>query len=74
VKKEITRNTILIEILKHPNVEKILKKYKFPCLACPFAKMEMERLKIGDICKMYGIDINSLLKNLNTKLKGGKKD
>jgi len=65
MKKEITRNTNLIEILKRPNGEKILKKYKFPCLGCPFAKMEMENLKIGDICKMYGIDIKGLLKDLN---------
>jgi len=27
--------------------------------------MEMESLKIGDICKLYGIDIANILKDLN---------
>ena len=62
---KITENTTLAEILKNPEVEKILAKYNLPCLGCPFAKLEMENLKIGEICKMYGIDIEKLLKELN---------
>jgi len=29
----------------------------------------MEYLKIGDICKIYGIDLESLLRELNEKIK-----
>jgi len=66
---EITKDTTLAEILKRSELEKILMKYNLPCLGCPFAKFEMENLKIGEVCKMYGIDIESLLKELNEKLK-----
>jgi len=62
---KITKDTTLAEILKYPEVEKILAKYNLPCLSCPFAKMEMENLKIGEICRMYGINIENLLKELN---------
>jgi len=62
---KITENTTLAEILEEPELVKILAKHNLPCLSCPFAKMEMENLKIGEICKMYGIKINELLKELN---------
>ncbi len=64
---QITKETTLDKILEYPGAEKTLGKYKLPCLGCPFAKMEMQSLKIGDVCKMYGIDIDSLLKSLNKK-------
>ncbi len=66
---KITEDTTLAEILKHPEAEKVLAKYNLPCLGCPFAKYEMENLKIGQVCKMYDIDIQNLLKELNEKLK-----
>ena len=62
---KIDENTTLAEILQYPELEKILMKYNLPCLSCPFAKMEMENLKIGEICKMYDIDVGKLLKDLN---------
>lgn len=65
MKDKITENTTLAKILKHPEAEKILMKYNLPCLGCPFAKLEMENLKIGEVCKMYGIDSKSLIKELN---------
>jgi len=65
---KITENTILAEILEKPELVKILAKYNLPCLSCPFAKYEVENLKIGEICKIYGIDLESLLKELNEKL------
>jgi hybrid cluster-associated redox disulfide protein len=64
---KITGDTTLAEILKHPEAEKVLAKYNLPCLGCPFAKFEMENLKIGEVCKMYGINFKSLLKELNKK-------
>jgi len=62
---KITKDTTLAEVLEQPDAEKILAKYKVPCLTCPMAKMEMQVLRIGDICKMYGIDSEKLLKELN---------
>lgn len=62
---EIKKNTSLAEILKNPKLIKILEKHNLPCLSCCFAKMEIENLKIGDVCKMYSIDLEKLLKELN---------
>ncbi len=62
---KITKDTTLTEILELPGAEKILVKYNLPCLSCPFAKIEMEDLKIGAVCEMYGIDVEKVLKELN---------
>jgi len=69
MKEKITENTTLAEILEKPELMKILEKYNLPCLGCPFAKLEMENLKIGEVCQMYGIDLENLLKELNRGLK-----
>ncbi len=62
---KITKDTTLAELLKYQELEKILIKYNLPCLGCPFAKFEMENLKIGEVCKVYNIDLKNLLKELN---------
>jgi len=67
--KKISEDTTLAKILKYPEAEEILLKYNLPCLGCPFAKMEMGELKIGQVCQMYGIETKELLKDLNEKLK-----
>ncbi len=76
---KITENTTLGKILEIPGAVEILAKYNLPCLFCPFAEIELENLKIGDVCKMYGINLEKLLKDLNkdygkkgTKAKKGK--
>jgi len=61
----ISKNSTLAEILEYPKAEKILAKYNLPCLGCPMAAQEMEKLKIGEVCKMYDINLESLLKELN---------
>lgn len=66
---KIDENTTLAEILEKPELVKILAKYNLPCLSCPFAKMEMENLKIGQVCRMYGINVERLLKELNESCK-----
>ena len=63
---KITKETILAEIMKIPGAQEILAKYNLPCLSCPFAKVEMEKLKIGQVCQMYGLDIDNLIKELNS--------
>ncbi|MDI6603188.1 MAG: DUF1858 domain-containing protein [Patescibacteria group bacterium] len=66
---KITADTTLAEILKNSEAEKILAKYNLPCLSCSFAALEMANLKIGEVCRMYGIDLENLLKELKEKLK-----
>jgi len=66
-KNKFTENTTLAELLNYPRARDILLKYNLPCLSCPFAKIEMEDLKIENICKMYRIDLGKLLKELNEK-------
>lgn len=65
MKEKITGEITLAELLKNPEAQKILLKYNVPCLSCPYAQFEMENLKIGQICKMYNINIEDLLKELN---------
>ena len=64
---KITKKTKLSEILDKKKFEKILEKYEFPCVSCPFARMEMENLDLGSVCEMYGIDSGKLIKELNKK-------
>ena len=66
--KKFTKNSSLAEILKNPKGEKILAKYNLPCLTCPMARFEVENLKLGEVCKMYKIDIENLIKELNKNL------
>lgn len=66
---KITKDTTLAEILKIPGTEEILAKYNLPCLWCPMAKFEAQNLKIGQVCKIYNIDVEKLLKELNQKIK-----
>jgi len=67
--KKITEKTTLAEILKEPKLVEILEKYNFPCLTCPFARMEIENLEIGKVCDLYGIEIKKVLKELNEAIK-----
>jgi len=62
---KITKNTTLFEILEYSEAEEILARYKVPCLGCPFAAQEMKKLKLGEIARMYNIDLSGLLKDLN---------
>jgi hybrid cluster-associated redox disulfide protein len=69
MKEKITSDTTISEILKYPELGEILLKYNLPCLSCPMAKFEIENLKIGEVCKIYGIDLEKLLKELNEEVK-----
>jgi len=63
--KKVTVNSTLEEVLKRKGAEKVLTKFNFPCLTCPMAQMEMKYLKLGNVCKMYGLDVKKILKELN---------
>ena len=69
MKNKINQNTTLEKVLEYKGSEKVLGKYNVPCLTCPFAKMEMGELKIGDICRNYNINMEELIKALNELLK-----
>jgi hybrid cluster-associated redox disulfide protein len=68
---KIDSETTLKEILENSELAEVLEKYGLPCLSCPMAKFEMEKLKIGQVCQIYGLDLQRLLKELNQK--NGKK-
>jgi len=70
--KKITKDTTLAEITEDAGARDVLAEHEVPCLACPFAQQEAKELKIGDVCKMYGIGLEGLLKDLNRVYK--KKD
>jgi hypothetical protein len=67
--EKITEKTTLAEILKEPKLVEILEKHNFPCLVCPFARMEIENLEIGKVCDLYGIEVKKVLKELNEAIK-----
>ncbi|MFH1180824.1 MAG: disulfide oxidoreductase [bacterium] len=61
----IARDTFLAEILKNPGAKEILEKFNLPCLSCPMAEQEIGSLKIGEVCRVYNINLVKLLKELN---------
>jgi len=63
--QKITKETSLEKILELPGADAVLAKHKVPCLTCPMAQYEMQALTIGDVCKMYGLDLLKLLVELN---------
>lgn len=62
---KITKNTTLKKILDKKSAEDILAKNGVPCVSCPMAKFEIDKLKIGEVCKMYGLNLEKILKDLN---------
>jgi hypothetical protein len=64
---KITKATTLEKIMAIKNGEEILHKNNVPCVSCPMAPMELSTLKIGDVCKMYGLKLEKILKELNKK-------
>ena len=64
---KITRSTTLKKIMELPKGEKILHKFRVPCMSCPMVHFEIDKLKIGDVCKMYGLNLAKILEELNKK-------
>ena len=59
--QKITKDITLENLLKIKGTEKVLEKFNFPCLSCPMAQYETGVLKLGDVCKNYGIDLEKIL-------------
>ena len=66
--KHINKNTTLEEILKIDGAEEILMKHNLPCLSCPFAALEIRNLKLGQVCKFYGLDEKKIIEEINSFL------
>lgn len=64
INKKIDENTTLEKVLKIKGAEKVLAKFNFPCLSCPMARYEIGVLKLGEVCKGYGLDLKKILKEL----------
>ncbi|KKQ23271.1 MAG: hypothetical protein A3G45_00705 [Candidatus Staskawiczbacteria bacterium RIFCSPLOWO2_12_FULL_37_15] len=62
---KITDKTTLEKIMEKNGAEEILAKHGVPCVSCPMAKFEIEKLKIGEVCRMYGLNLKKILKELN---------
>lgn len=60
-----TKGSTLKEILEEEGAEEILSRNGVPCVSCPRAKMEMDKLTIGDISDIYGLNLNLILEDLN---------
>ncbi len=63
--KKITKDSTLGEAMSIKGSEEVLAENNVPCVSCPFARMEMDKLKVGQICEQYGIDCDLLLTELN---------
>ncbi len=61
----ITSKTTLAKILEKKGAEEILAKHNVPCMSCPLASLELEKLEIGKVCKMYGLNLKKIIKELN---------
>jgi hybrid cluster-associated redox disulfide protein len=62
---KITSKTTLEKIIAKKGAVKILMENGVPCLSCPMASFEIDKLKIGEVCKIYGLDLEKILKELN---------
>ena len=64
--EKITTKTTLKKIIKVKGGAEILNKNNVPCLSCPMAHFEIDKLEIGKVCKMYGLNLEKILKELNS--------
>ena len=63
---KITQKTTLKKILEIKGAEEVLMENGVPCPSCPMASFEIDKLKIGDVCEMYGLNLEKILNELNT--------
>ena len=62
---KFTKKTTLKKILEKNGANEILARYNVPCMSCPMASFELEKLEIGEVSKMYGLPSEKILKDLN---------
>jgi hypothetical protein len=62
---KITSKTTLGKILHISGADEVLAKHGVPCLSCPMASLEIDKLEIGKVCKIYGLNLRKIIKDLN---------
>lgn len=70
--KKITKNITLKEVLNLDNGAQVLADFDVPCMGCAFARFEMDKLTLADICQMYDLDLDGILNKLNGETKNNK--
>ena len=66
--KKITEKTTLAKIVEKKGADEILNENGVSCLSCPMSQFEIDKLEIGKVCKMYGLNLKKILEQVN-KLK-----
>jgi hypothetical protein len=66
---EVNEETPLQELLGNPKAVGILAKHGLPCLFCPAVSFEIGFLRLGQVAKIYGLDVKALIKELNEALR-----
>ena len=62
--KKIDENSTVADVLNIEGASEVLAKNQFPCITCPMAKMEIDTLKLGQVCDMYKIDCKKILEDI----------
>lgn len=62
---KVTSKTTLAKILEKKGAAQVLMENGVPCLSCPMVSLEIDKLKIGEVCKMYKLPLTKILKELN---------
>ncbi len=60
-----SQKTTLKKIIEKKGGAEVLVKNSVPCLSCPMSQFEIDKLEIGKVCKMYGLNLKKILKELN---------
>jgi len=63
--EKITSKTTIKKILELENGPEILHKHGVPCMGCPMAQFEIDKLQIGQVCKVYGLPLKEIIEELN---------
>lgn len=64
---KITAKTTLKKIMEEKNGLKVLMENGVPCMSCPMAAMEIDKLELGKVCKAYDLNLEKILKDLDKK-------
>jgi len=72
-KQEISEGTPLAEVLKIPGAIQVLLRNNFPCVTCPLALFEAGTMTVGEVARMYGLDVEKIVRELRELAYGERK-
>jgi len=61
-----TKDTTLNKVLENEEAQKVLEEQKVPCLGCPMARFEADKLTLEEICEGYNLNLKEILEELNS--------